>query len=38
VFSDIPELLRLARTLDAWTEELLAYFTTGGISNGPTER
>ena len=37
VFSDIPELLRLARTLDAWTEELLAYFTTGGISNGPTE-
>jgi transposase len=35
VFSDIPELLRLARTLDAWTEELLAYFTTGGISNGP---
>ena len=37
VFSDVPELLRLARTLDAWTEELLAYFTTGGISNGPTE-
>ena len=36
-FSDVPELLRLARTLDAWTEELLAYFTTGGISNGPTE-
>jgi transposase len=37
VFSDVPELLRLARTLDAWTEELLAYFTTGGVSNGPTE-
>ncbi|HEY3477295.1 MAG TPA: ISL3 family transposase [Streptomyces sp.] len=37
VFSEVPELLRLARTLDAWTEELLAYFTTGGISNGPTE-
>jgi transposase len=36
-FSDVPELLRLARTLDAWTEELLAYFTTGGVSNGPTE-
>jgi len=37
VFSGIPELLRLARTLDAWQEELLAYFTTGGVSNGPTE-
>jgi transposase len=37
VFSDVPELLRLARTLDAWTGELLAYFTTGGVSNGPTE-
>jgi hypothetical protein len=30
-------LLRLARTLDAWREELLAYFDTGGVSNGPTE-
>ena len=27
-FSDIPRL-RLARTLDTWREELLAYFTTG---------
>ncbi len=36
-FSDIPELMRLARTLDSWREELLAYFTTGGVSNGPTE-
>jgi len=38
--SDVPELLRLARTLDAWRDELLAAFTpTGrrGISNGPTE-
>ena len=38
--SDVPELLRLARTLDAWREELLAYWTpTGrrGVSNGPTE-
>jgi hypothetical protein len=38
--SDAPELLRLARTLDAWHEELLAYWTaTGnrGVSNGPTE-
>ena len=34
---EIPELLRLARTLDAWREELLAYFDTGGVSNGPTE-
>ena len=38
--SDVPELLRLARTLDAWSEELLAYWhSTGrrGVSNGPTE-
>ena len=34
---EVPELLRLARTLDAWLPELLAYFETGGISNGPTE-
>jgi transposase len=34
---EIPELVRLARTLDAWRLELLAYFDTGGISNGPTE-
>ena len=37
VFSGVPELLRLARTLDTWTGELLAYVTTGGASNGPTE-
>jgi transposase len=35
--STIPELHRLARTLDGWTRELLAYFDTDGISNGPTE-
>ena len=38
--SDVPELLRLARTLDAWSSELLAYWTTAGrrgVSNGPTE-
>src|SRR5689334_22439281 len=35
--TDIPELHRLARTIDAWREELLAYFDTGGVSNGPTE-
>ena len=35
--ADIPELIRLATTIDSWRNELLAYFTTGGISNGPTE-
>ncbi len=35
--SDVPELHRLASTIDSWREELLAYFETGGISNGPTE-
>jgi len=38
--SDIPGLLRLARTLDAWSDELLAYWTTTGrrlVGNGPTE-
>ncbi len=38
--ADVPELTRLARTLDTWREELLAYWTpTGrrGVSNGPTE-
>ena len=35
--SGIPELVRLATTIDSWRSELLAYFTTGGISNGPTE-
>jgi transposase len=34
---EIPELVRLARTLDAWRPELLAYFDTAGVSNGPTE-
>jgi transposase len=38
--SDVPELLRLARTLDGWVDELLAYWTPTdrrGVSNGPTE-
>jgi transposase len=35
--SNISELHRLARTIDGWREELLAYFDTDGISNGPTE-
>ncbi len=33
----VPELVRLVRTIDAWRDELLAYFDTGGVSNGPTE-
>ena len=35
--SDVPELHRLARTIDAWHDEMLAYFDTSGVSNGPTE-
>lgn len=37
VDADVPELARLATTIDSWHTELLAYFDTGGISNGPTE-
>ncbi len=33
----IPEIARLGRTLRAWREQVLAYFTTGGVSNGGTE-
>ena len=33
----VPEVARLGRTLRAWRTELLAYFDTGGASNGPTE-
>ena len=35
--AEVPELRRLARTIDGWRSELLAYFDTGGVSNGPTE-
>src|SRR6201997_3969996 len=35
--SGVPELGRLARTITTWREEFLAYFSTGRISNGPTE-
>ena len=35
--SHVPELGRLARTIITWRDEFLAYFTTGRISNGPTE-
>jgi len=38
--SEVPELLRLVRTLDAWRPELLEAFTATGkrrVSNGMTE-
>ncbi|MGH2888801.1 MAG: ISL3 family transposase [Solirubrobacteraceae bacterium] len=35
--SDVPEVLRLARTISAWEDQILAYFTTGKASNGRTE-
>ncbi len=34
---EIPELTRLATTIDRWSDEVLAFHTTGGASNGPTE-
>jgi hypothetical protein len=30
-------LPRLAKTIDRWSNEVLAYHSTGGASNGPTE-
>jgi len=33
----VAELSRLARTVRAWEAEILAFHTTGGCSNGPTE-
>jgi transposase len=33
----IPEIARLGRTLKQWRQALLAYFDTGGASNGGTE-
>jgi transposase len=33
----VVELSRLARTIRAWGAEVLAFHTTGGCSNGPTE-
>jgi len=35
--ANVPELTRLARTIDRWRDEVLAYHQTGGASNGPTE-
>jgi transposase len=34
---DIPELTRLATTIDRWSDELLAYHRTGRASSGPVE-
>lgn len=34
---DVPEVTRLATTIDRWRVELLAYFRTGGASSGPVE-
>lgn len=34
--AEVPELVRLARTISAWEDEVLAYHTTG-CSNGRTE-
>jgi len=33
----VAELSRLARTVRAWEAEILAWHTTEGCSNGPTE-
>ena len=33
----VPEIARLGRTLRKWKDAFLAYFDTGGASNGPTE-
>jgi transposase len=33
----IKEVARLGRTLRQWRTEILAYFSTGGVSNGGTE-
>lgn len=33
----IPEIARLGRTLRQWKAQFLAYFDTGGASNGGTE-
>ena len=35
--SGLPEARRFAGTVRRWQAEVLAYFTTGGASNGPTE-
>jgi transposase len=34
---EVAELSRLARTVRAWEAEILAFHSTDGCSNGPTE-
>jgi transposase len=34
---DIPEITRLATTIDRWSDEVLAYHRTGRASSGPVE-
>ena len=33
----VPEIARLGRTLRQWRQQVLAYFSTNGVSNGGTE-
>ena len=35
--AEVPELVRLAKTISTWETEILAFHTTGGLSNEPTE-
>ena len=35
--AEVPELTRLARTIDRWSDEVLAYHHTGRASNGRVE-
>lgn len=35
--ADVAEITRLARTIDRWSDEVLAYHQTGGASNGRVE-
>lgn len=35
--ADVPEVTRLATTVDRWQHEILAYHRTGGASNGRVE-
>jgi transposase len=35
--ADVPELTRLARTIDHWRDEILNFHRSGGASNGATE-
>jgi len=34
---EIPEVTRLASTIDRWSDEVLAYYRTGRASSGPVE-